>query len=124
MSFYNLNLFNSRHRSHCFTALTHGIRVRIDSIPQYPSKYQRSIARNIRNFSANFESVSSSHYTDLTDNMPLTPPTITTDISNYADTGYGDPHRTMKALTWQSANVVKLSKFCLRYSISHSLRAN
>ena len=37
-------------------------------------------------------------------------PSITTDIGNYADTGRGDPHKTMKALTWQAPNVVQLRK--------------
>lgn len=37
-------------------------------------------------------------------------PSITTDIGNYADSGRGDPHKTMKALTWQSPNVVQLRK--------------
>ncbi|GAD97631.1 glutathione-dependent formaldehyde dehydrogenase [Paecilomyces variotii No. 5] len=40
--------------------------------------------------------------------MASAPPTITTDISNYADTGHGDPHQSMKALTYQSNNRVKL----------------
>lgn len=38
-------------------------------------------------------------------------PKVTTDISNYADTGHGDPHKAMIALTWQAPNRVKLRKF-------------
>ncbi|CAI7594083.1 unnamed protein product [Penicillium pancosmium] len=33
---------------------------------------------------------------------------ITTDVSNYEAQGYGDPSRTMKALTWQGKNSVKV----------------
>lgn len=40
--------------------------------------------------------------------MSSTKPALTTDVSNYADTGYGDPSLTMKALTWQGKNQVKL----------------
>lgn len=40
-------------------------------------------------------------------------PIVTTDISNYGDTGYGDPQETMKALTWQGKNQVKLCKYLL-----------
>lgn len=37
-------------------------------------------------------------------------PSITTDIGNYADAGRGDPHKTMKALSWQAPNRVQLRK--------------
>lgn len=41
------------------------------------------------------------------------PASITTDISNYGDRGYGDPSQTMKALTWQGKNSVKVGQsFC------------
>ena len=43
--------------------------------------------------------------------MSSAKPALTTDISNYADTGYGDPSQTMKALTWQAKNHVKLGKY-------------
>lgn len=42
-------------------------------------------------------------------------PLVTTDISNYSDTGYGDPHETMKALTWQGKNQVKVGKYLLSF---------
>ena len=39
---------------------------------------------------------------------------ITTDVSNYGARGYGDPDHTMKALTWQGKNSVKVGQsFCL-----------
>lgn len=44
-------------------------------------------------------------------NMSSAKPALTTDISNYADTGYGDPSQTMKALTWQAKDHVKLGKY-------------
>lgn len=38
---------------------------------------------------------------------------ITTDVSNYGAHGYGDPSHSMKALTWQGKNSVKVGKsFC------------
>lgn len=40
--------------------------------------------------------------------MTPIPPSITTGISNYEETGYGDPVQKMKALTWQAPNQVKL----------------
>lgn len=40
-------------------------------------------------------------------------PLVTTDIGNYTDTGYADPHETMKALTWQGKNQVKVGKYLL-----------
>ncbi|KAH1840908.1 hypothetical protein KXX54_002284 [Aspergillus fumigatus] len=40
--------------------------------------------------------------------MSSAKPALTTDISNYGDTGYGDLSQTMKALTWQGKNQVKL----------------
>ena len=45
--------------------------------------------------------------------MSNTKPALTTDVSNYADTGYGDPSLTMKALTWQGKNQVKLGKYII-----------
>jgi hypothetical protein len=36
------------------------------------------------------------------------PTTITTDVSNYGAPGAGDGSHTMKALTWQSKNSVKV----------------
>lgn len=42
--------------------------------------------------------------------MTPIPPSITTGISNYEETGYGDPVHKMKALTWQAPNQVKLGK--------------
>jgi len=36
------------------------------------------------------------------------PTTITTDVSNYEARGYGDSSHTMKALTWQGKNSVKM----------------
>lgn len=36
------------------------------------------------------------------------PTTVTTDVSNYEATGYGDPSHTMKPLTWQGKNSVKV----------------
>ena len=39
---------------------------------------------------------------------------ITTDVSNYEARGYGDPSHTMKALTWQGKNTVKVGQsLCL-----------
>lgn len=35
---------------------------------------------------------------------------ITTDVSNYEAGGYGDPSHTMKALTWQGKNSVKVGQ--------------
>ena len=35
---------------------------------------------------------------------------ITTDVSNYGAQGYGDPDHTMKALTWQGKNSVKVGQ--------------
>jgi hypothetical protein len=35
---------------------------------------------------------------------------ITTDVSNYEAHGYGDLSHTMKALTWQGKNSVKLGQ--------------
>ncbi|KAF3065990.1 hypothetical protein CFAM422_009143 [Trichoderma lentiforme] len=40
--------------------------------------------------------------------MTPIPPSITTGISNYEETGHGDPVHKMKALTWQAPNQVKL----------------
>ncbi|OBT40298.1 hypothetical protein VE00_09654 [Pseudogymnoascus sp. WSF 3629] len=40
--------------------------------------------------------------------MTPIPASITTNVSNYEETGYGDPRRKMKALTWQAPNKVKL----------------
>ncbi|KAK0757371.1 hypothetical protein N5P37_010093 [Trichoderma harzianum] len=40
--------------------------------------------------------------------MTPIPPSITTGISNYEETGHGDPLHKMKALTWQAPNQVKL----------------
>lgn len=38
---------------------------------------------------------------------------ITTDVSNYEARGYGDLSHTMKALTWQGKNSVKIGQsFC------------
>lgn len=42
--------------------------------------------------------------------MTPNPPSITTGISNYAETGHGDRQRTMKALTWLAPNKVKLGE--------------
>jgi threonine dehydrogenase-like Zn-dependent dehydrogenase len=36
------------------------------------------------------------------------PTSITTDVSNYEARGYGDLSHTMKALTWQGKNSVKV----------------
>ncbi|OQD74970.1 hypothetical protein PENDEC_c009G00004 [Penicillium decumbens] len=36
------------------------------------------------------------------------PTTVTTDVSNYGAHGYGDKNQTMKALTWQGKNDVKV----------------
>lgn len=44
--------------------------------------------------------------------MTPIPPSITTGISNYEETGHGDPLHKMKALTWQAPNQVKLRKEC------------
>jgi hypothetical protein len=39
---------------------------------------------------------------------------ITTDVSNYEAKGFGDSSHTMKALTWQGKNSVKVGQsFCL-----------
>jgi hypothetical protein len=39
---------------------------------------------------------------------------ITTDVSNYEARGHGDLSHTMKALTWQGKNSVKIGQsFCL-----------
>lgn len=43
---------------------------------------------------------------------------ITTDVSNYGDRGYGDPSNTMKALTWQGKNSVKIGQSFLPTTIS------
>ncbi|KAH0524016.1 hypothetical protein TsFJ059_008938 [Trichoderma semiorbis] len=40
--------------------------------------------------------------------MTPIPPSIATGISNYEETGHGDPVLKMKALTWQALNQVKL----------------
>jgi len=38
------------------------------------------------------------------------PTTVTTDVSNYGAHGYGDTNQTMKALTWQGKNDVKVGQ--------------
>jgi hypothetical protein len=43
--------------------------------------------------------------------MTPIPASITTNVSNYEETGYGDPRRKMKALTWQAPNKVKLRTY-------------
>ena len=49
--------------------------------------------------------------------MSSAKPALTTDISNYGDTGHGDPTQTMKALTWQGKNEVKLGKWIIEQLI-------
>ena len=42
---------------------------------------------------------------------------VTTDVSNYEARGYGDLSHTMKALTWQGKNSVKVGQsFCLPHA--------
>lgn len=48
------------------------------------------------------------------------PVTVTTDVSNYEAKGYGDLSRTMKALTWQGKDSVKLSQFSLHFILNIS----
>lgn len=49
--------------------------------------------------------------------MTPIPPSITTGISNYEETGYGDPVHKMIALTWQAPNQVKLRKNSMGFSV-------
>jgi hypothetical protein len=45
---------------------------------------------------------------------------ITTDVSNYEVLGQGDLSHTMKALTWQGKNTVKVGQsFCLSGASLH-----
>lgn len=58
--------------------------------------------------------------TKFTAKMSSAKPALTTDISNYGDTGYGDLSQTMKALTWQGKNQVKLGR-CIIEQLMYSL---
>lgn len=49
------------------------------------------------------------------------PTTVTTDVSNYEAKGYGDLSQTMKALTFQGKDSVKVGQsFCLPHPSSDS----